>query len=154
MPAHKVITFQLAPSGVALVVGGVALVTGLAAAGGYLLGSRVVTPSVSEAPGRAGGAPPKPPGPSLPLGVAAKEAFTLRLTKTVASEEEAKALQAALKDEKGIDAVVVPIPPIFALEMGSYPTRREAAEASAALAEKGVETVVVTAAPATAQPAG
>src|SRR5438067_13760340 len=34
-----------------------------------LIALLVVTPSVSEGPGREGGAPPAPPGPSLTLGV-------------------------------------------------------------------------------------
>ncbi len=43
----------------------------------------VVIPSVSEGPGRAGGAPPAPPGPSLTLGMTVQ-----RLATAVAREED------------------------------------------------------------------
>ena len=124
MTKHKIVHFQLAPSGVALVIAGAVLIGALLVVAGYIAGSR-----------RA---------PAL-----AAEAFALRV-KTVASEEEAKTAQAELK-AKGVDAAIVALPPdggaaSYALDTGRYATRREAADASAALAEKsGVETVVVAA---------
>src|ERR1044071_5111487 len=39
-----------------------------------------VTPSVSEGPGRAGGAPPTPPGPSLTLGVTERREYRAPLS--------------------------------------------------------------------------
>jgi len=125
MTKHKIVRFQLAPSGVALVIAGAVAIGALLVAAGYIAGSRH-----APAPAPAAGA------------------FALRL-KTAASEEEATAAQAELK-AKGIDAAIVALPPDgaarYALETGRYASRREAADASAALAEKtGVETVVVEA---------
>jgi len=129
MTKHKIVRFQLAPSGVALVIAGAVLIGALLAVAGYIAGSR------------------HDPAPA-PAAAPAAEAFALRL-KTAASEEEATAAQAELK-AKGIDAAIVALPPDgaarYALETGRYASRREAADASAALAEKtGVETVVVEA---------
>ena len=126
MTKHKIVHFQLAPSGVALVIAGAVLIGALLVVAGYIAGSR------------------HDPAPAP-----AAEAFALRV-KTVASEDEAKTAQAELK-AKGVDAAIVALPPeggaaSYALDTGRYATRREAADASAALAEKsGVETVVVAA---------
>jgi hypothetical protein len=145
---HKIIRFQLAPSGVALVAGGVIAIGALLIVGGYAAG--VASSSKTSLPAR-----PAPVAAPAPVPAVDKtpptKTFSLRVT-TVFSEEAAKAEQAALK-EKEIESVVVALPPeggetMYAVEIGPYASHAAAADASAALAEqKEVQTVIVPAAP-------
>jgi hypothetical protein len=144
---HTIVNFQLARSGVAMIAGGAALVGVLLAGAGYIGGLKS-SPKAAAAPPPAPAAPPPPPKAAH---APPAQTFSLRV-KTVFSEPEAKAEQAALQ-EKQIDAVIVALPPadgaaMFAIETGRYPTHDAAVEASIALAEqKHVRTAVVAAAP-------
>jgi len=146
---HTIVNFQLARSGVALVAGGGLVMAGLLAGAGYMAGRASSPPPKPAAP-----PPARPSAPAPAAPPAAKKApppaelFSLRAG-TAGSEEEAKALQAKLK-AKGIASAIVALPPdsggvvIYSVESGQYASRREAADAAAALAEKtGVRTVVV-----------
>jgi hypothetical protein len=143
---HTIVNFQLARSGMAMIIGG-ALIVGILLAGAGLIGGlRSSKPPAAPQPAPAAPAPPPTAAPAP-----AAQTFSLRV-KTVFSEAEAKAEQAALK-EKQIDAVIVALPPAdgaprFAIETGRYASHDAAVEASIALAEqKQVRTAVVTAAP-------
>jgi hypothetical protein len=143
---HTIVNFQLARSGVAMIIGGASVVGILLAGAGYIGGLKS-SPKTTAAPEPAPAAPPPPKAAPAPPA----QTFSLRV-KSVFSEPEAKAEQAALK-EKQIDAVIVALPPMdgapmFAIETGRYATHDAAVEASIALAEqKQVRTAVVTAAP-------
>jgi len=145
---HTIVNFQLARSGVAMIIGGVSMIGVLVAGAGYIGGLKSSSPKppVVRQPAAVVHPPPPAavPAPPAPM-------FSLRV-KTVFSEAEAKAEQAALK-EKQIDAVIVALPPadgapLFAIETGRYATHDAAREASIALAEeKQLQTAVVPAAP-------
>lgn len=153
MKKFTVLNFQLAPSGVALIAAGALLIGALLAGAGYIVGSKRAAAGVPDpAPTHPPAAAPAPATPATAATAPPAEAFALRV-KTVASEAEAKALQGELK-VKEIESVVVPLPGegdvvIYEVAIAMhYASRREAAAAAAALAEKkGVETVVVPAAP-------
>jgi cell division septation protein DedD len=168
----KVINFQLARSGVVLVIVGVLVIGVLLVAAGYMAGlaasSKGAIPApalattaasataVSTTAATAATAPPAAATITATTTTAsnapAEEAFSLRV-KTFGSEAEAKAEQVALKG-KQIESVIITLPPegggavIYSVETGHYVTRAEASAASASLAEKSeVQTAVVPAAP-------
>ena len=152
MKKFTVVNFQLAPSGVVLIAAGALLIGALLAGAGYIVGSKRAAAPAPTQPLPAAPAP-APAAPTTATAAAPPaEAFALRV-KTVASEAEVKALQGELK-AKEIESVVVPLPGegdvvIYEVDIATrYASRREAADAAAAIADKkGVETVVVPAAP-------
>jgi septal ring-binding cell division protein DamX len=169
----KVINFQLARSGVVLIIIGSFVIGVLLVAAGYMAGLAASSKAAIPAPAlattatnataasttaatTAAAAPPAAAAvtatPTKSATAPAEEAFSLRV-KTFGSEAEAKAEQIALKG-KQIESVIVTLPPegggavIYSVETGHYATRAEAAAASASLAEKSeVQTAVVPAAP-------
>jgi septal ring-binding cell division protein DamX len=167
----KVINFQLARSGVVLVIVGVLVIGVLLVAAGYMAGlaasskaalplsTQTAAPATNAANATATSTTAAPPAAATIAATTttastspAEEAFSLRV-KTFGSEAEAKAEQVALK-EKQIESVIVTLPPegggavIYSVETGHYATRAEASAASASLAEKSeVQTAVVPAAP-------
>lgn len=176
MTKPKVINFQLARSGVALIITGSFVIGVLLIAAGYMAGlaasSKAAVPASlstqppSSAPAAATAATTAASDtaavatttatttatPITASNAPAEEAFSLRV-KTFGSEAEAKAEQVALKG-KQIESVIVTLPPegggavIYSVETGRYATRAEAAAAAASLAEKSeVQTAVVPAAP-------
>jgi cell division septation protein DedD len=173
----KVINFQLARSGVVLIIVGVLVIGMLLVAAGYMAGLAASSKGAlpSSAPASATTAANASTTSTTTTTTAAsdtaaattavtttatttaptapaEEAFSLRV-KTFGSEAEAKAEQVALKG-KQIESVIVTLPPegggavIYSVETGHYATRAEASAASASLAEKSeVQTEVVPAAP-------